>query len=186
MGLDFSARDHRQCAADHPKSASGVHCVLHQQRRPERPVSQPHQLELRTATEHRVEGLEQYRPDASRHGRNSRVERYERVFRTRLLSRSPRPPMSNGCHVWSPGFSRSKPANINPACARPGPAEAGTPNLNAFTLIEMLAVIGVIAILCALLLPTLAASKESGRRIRCVSNLRQLGLAAQMYWHDNE
>jgi prepilin-type N-terminal cleavage/methylation domain-containing protein/prepilin-type processing-associated H-X9-DG protein len=55
-----------------------------------------------------------------------------------------------------------------------------------FTLIELLVVIAIIAVLCALLLPALAASKESGRRIRCVSNLRQLGLAAQIYWHENE
>ena len=57
---------------------------------------------------------------------------------------------------------------------------------NAFTLIELLVTISIIAILAALLLPALAGAKENGRRIRCVSNLRQLGLAAQMYWHENE
>jgi len=57
---------------------------------------------------------------------------------------------------------------------------------SAFTLIELLVVIAIIATLCALLLPALASSKEQGRRTRCVSNLRQLGLAAQMYWADND
>src|SRR5258705_7958157 len=55
-----------------------------------------------------------------------------------------------------------------------------------FTLVELLAVIAIITILCALLLPALASSKESGRRTRCTSNLRQLALAAQMYWDENE
>ena len=55
----------------------------------------------------------------------------------------------------------------------------------AFTLLELLVVMAVIGILGALLLPALAVSKESARRIRCVGNLRQLGLAAQMYWDDN-
>src|SRR5207249_1343636 len=43
-----------------------------------------------------------------------------------------------------------------------------------------------ISVLCALLLPALASSKENGKRARCVSNLRQLTLAAEMYWDENE
>lgn len=56
----------------------------------------------------------------------------------------------------------------------------------AFTLVELLIVIAVIAILAAILLPTLGNAKLSARRITCVNNLRQLGLASQMYWDDHE
>ncbi len=53
------------------------------------------------------------------------------------------------------------------------------------TLIELLVVIAIIAILAALLLPTLVQTKTSTAKIKCTSNLRQLGLAAQMYWDEN-
>ena len=55
----------------------------------------------------------------------------------------------------------------------------------AFTLVELLVVIAVVAVLASLILPALARSKDSARRIQCVSNIRQLGLAAMMYWDDN-
>jgi prepilin-type N-terminal cleavage/methylation domain-containing protein/prepilin-type processing-associated H-X9-DG protein len=56
----------------------------------------------------------------------------------------------------------------------------------AFTLVELLVVIAVIAILAALLLPVIARSKEHGRSTACLSNLRQLGIALQLYVQDNE
>lgn len=56
----------------------------------------------------------------------------------------------------------------------------------AFSLVELLVVIAVVGILGALLLPALSQGKAAARRIQCVDNLRQLGLATQMYWDENE
>ena len=57
--------------------------------------------------------------------------------------------------------------------------------LKSFTLVELLVVVAIIAVLVGLLTPAIAGARERTRRVKCVSNLRQIGLGMKMYATDN-
>jgi len=56
----------------------------------------------------------------------------------------------------------------------------------AFTLIEVLVTMAIIAVLAVFLLPVLGRARESGRRVLCLNNLRQIGVAFYLYLDDND
>jgi prepilin-type N-terminal cleavage/methylation domain-containing protein/prepilin-type processing-associated H-X9-DG protein len=67
-----------------------------------------------------------------------------------------------------------------PSALRPRPARS------AFTLVELLVVIGIIALLLGILMPSLGAARGQARAVACMSNVRQISVAAQMYVQDHK
>ena len=72
-----------------------------------------------------------------------------------------------------------------PAAAVRRPPRAEVSLRSAFTLVELLVVMAIVAILSALVLPVLSKTKAQGRQTACLSNLRQFGFALQTYASDN-
>lgn len=57
---------------------------------------------------------------------------------------------------------------------------------SGFTLVELLVVMAVITLLAGLTFPSLVRARAAAHGVRCISNLRQLGLAARLYWDDHD
>ena len=60
------------------------------------------------------------------------------------------------------------------------------PRDRAFTLVELLVVVSIVALLLAILLPTLSMAREAGRRAVCLANLAGVGVGLQVYLNDHD
>jgi prepilin-type N-terminal cleavage/methylation domain-containing protein len=83
---------------------------------------------------------------------------------------------------WVHGFARAEAEQA----ARLEEQKAGMRKARAFTITELLVVIGIIAVLLSVLLPALAAARSAARTTAGLSNLRQIGVAATNYSNDNK
>ena len=75
--------------------------------------------------------------------------------------------------------------NIRGAFLRPGYFFKSHKHKIGFTLIELLIVIAIIAVLMGILLPSLNRAREQAKKIACLSNMRQMGIASQTYLIDS-
>ena len=65
-------------------------------------------------------------------------------------------------------------------------ADAARPSRRAFTLVELLVVLGIIALLMSLLLPALGGARARAKEVKCLSNLRQIGAGVVLYANAND
>src|SRR5581483_4087374 len=111
----------------------------------------------------------------SRQNETDRVEAFGIFFAERRRGRGTRMP---GAAVRSKEVNR-----LCQSLTQPNPSSIR--RRHAFTLIELLVVMGIITILASMILPALGRGKDRARETQCLSNFRQIGLAARMYWDDH-
>ena len=72
-----------------------------------------------------------------------------------------------------------------PSTRRASPAAGSGSNRPAFTVIELIICMGVVAILCGILLPSVRATRQAAQRVSCASGMRQIGVGLSMYANTN-